>query len=63
MRRVNRKKSRLKKKQQDDVPAASEYDVSVGIDPGLRYLFIGKSNKNADSKKRNSQNELQAVLP
>ena len=45
------KKSRLKKKQRDDVPAASEYDVSVGIDPGLRYLFVGKSNENADSKK------------
>jgi hypothetical protein len=24
----------------------------VGIDPGLRYLFVGKSNENSDSKKQ-----------
>jgi hypothetical protein len=39
------------KKQWDDVPSASEYDVLVGIDPGLCYVFIGKNNENADSKK------------
>jgi hypothetical protein len=39
---VNEKKSRQKKKQWDDVPSASEYDISAGIDPGLRYLFVGE---------------------
>ena len=45
------KKCGLKKKQRDDIPSASEYDISVVIDPGRHYLFVGKSNENVDSKK------------
>jgi hypothetical protein len=31
--------------------ASSDYDLMVGIDPGIRYVFVGKSNKNIDKKK------------
>ncbi len=31
--------------------ASSEYDLMVGIGPGLRYVFVGKSNET--STKRN----------
>jgi len=28
-----------------------DYDFMVGIDPGLSYVFMGKSNENIDKKK------------
>jgi hypothetical protein len=28
-----------------------DYDLLVGIDPGLCYVFVGKSNENIDNKK------------
>jgi hypothetical protein len=43
-----------KRKRDDDnepVVASSDYDLMVGIDPGLRYVFVGKSNENIDKKK------------
>ncbi len=41
------------KRKWNDEPAvaSSEYDLMVGIGPGLRYVFVGKSNET--STKRN----------
>ncbi len=38
----------------DDEPVVSStnYDITVGLDPGLRYIFVMKSNENIDSKKK-----------
>jgi hypothetical protein len=41
------------KRKKNDEPAvpSTDYDLMVGIDPGLRYVFMGKSNENIDKKK------------
>ncbi len=41
------------KRKRNDKPAvsSSSYDLMVSIDPGLRYVFVGKSNENIDKKK------------
>jgi hypothetical protein len=41
------------KRKQNNEPAvaSSEYDLMVGINPGLRYMFVGKCNENIDKKK------------
>jgi hypothetical protein len=41
------------KRKQNDKPVVSsmDYDFMVGIDPGLSYVFMGKSNENIDKKK------------
>ncbi len=35
----------------EPVVASSDYDLMVGIDPGLCYMLMGKSNENIDKKK------------
>jgi hypothetical protein len=40
-------KSKKKRGEEDNEPTVSStsYDVRVGLDPGLRYLFVAKNNK------------------
>jgi hypothetical protein len=45
-------KTKRKQGEEDDEPTVSSasYDVRVGLDPGLRYLFVTKNNTNAEDK-------------
>jgi hypothetical protein len=47
------RKSKRKRGDEDELPALSSlsYETSVGLDPGLLYLFIAKNNSNAEDKK------------
>jgi hypothetical protein len=46
-------KPKRKRGEEDAVPALSSpsYEMRVGLDPGLHYLFIAKSNMNEEDKK------------
>jgi hypothetical protein len=45
-------KSKRKRGEEDNEPTvlSASYDVRVGLDPGLRYLFVAKNNMNAENK-------------
>jgi hypothetical protein len=47
------KKRLPKKRKRDPEPSVvlSNYDVAVGVDPGLRYLFVAKNDGNIEGKK------------
>jgi hypothetical protein len=46
-------KPKRKRGKEDEVPALSSlsYEMVVGLDPGLHYLFVAKNNMNAEVKK------------
>ncbi len=46
-------KPKRKREEEDELPALSSqsYETRVGLDPGLRYLFVAKNNSNAKDKK------------
>jgi hypothetical protein len=48
----NVRKTKRKRREEDNQPSVSSasYEVRVGLDPGLRYLFVAKNNTNADDK-------------
>jgi hypothetical protein len=43
-------KTKRKQREEDDEPTVSpaSYEVRVGLDPGLCYLFVAKNNMNAE---------------
>jgi hypothetical protein len=43
-------KTKRKRGEEDNKPTvlSASYDVRVGLDPGLRYLFVAKNNANAE---------------
>jgi hypothetical protein len=45
-------KTKRKQREEDDEPIVSSasYEVRVGLDPGLHYLFVAKNNTNAEDK-------------
>jgi hypothetical protein len=45
-------KTKRKQREEDDEPTVSSasYDIRVGLDPGLRYLFVAKNNTNEEDK-------------
>jgi hypothetical protein len=47
------RKPKRKRGEEDELPALSSpsYEMRVGLDPGLCYLFIAKNNSNAKDKK------------
>jgi hypothetical protein len=47
------RKPKKKRGEEDELPALSlpSYETRVGLDPGLRYLFVAKNNSNAEDKK------------
>jgi hypothetical protein len=47
------KKGLPKKRKQDTAPPKElpRYDVAMGVNPGLRYLFVAKSDKHMQGKK------------
>jgi hypothetical protein len=56
-------KPKRKRGEVDAVPALSlsRYEMRVGLDPGLHYLFIAKNNLNAEDKKLSAK--MKRVLP
>jgi hypothetical protein len=34
------------------VVSSTNYDITVGLDPSLRYVFVTKNNENIDNKKK-----------
>jgi hypothetical protein len=54
------RKTKRKQREEDDEPTVSSahYDVRVGLDPGLRYLFVMKSNTNAEDKTSSAKMSL-----
>jgi hypothetical protein len=49
------KRQSTKRKQgycNEPVVSSTNYDVTVGLDPSLRYVFVMKSNENIDDKKK-----------
>jgi hypothetical protein len=46
-------KTKRKQREEYDEPTVSSasYDVRVGLDPGLHYMFVTKNNMNAEDKK------------
>jgi len=46
------RKTKRKRGEEDNEPTilSASYDVRVGLDPGLRYLFVAKNNMNAEDK-------------
>ena len=51
---IPKRQSTKRKREYCDEPVVSStnYDVTVGLDPGLRYVFVTKSNENIDDKKK-----------
>ena len=54
------RKTKRKRKEEDDEPAVSSasYDVRVGLDPGLHYLFVAKNNTNAEDNTSSAKMSL-----
>jgi len=46
------RKTKRKRREEDDEPTVSSasYEIRVGLDPGLHYLFVAKNNTNAEDK-------------
>jgi hypothetical protein len=38
--------------------SSSNYDIMVGLDPSLRYLFIAKNNDNVEDKSKSTKINL-----
>jgi hypothetical protein len=55
-------KPKRKRGEEDGLPALSlpSYEMRVGLDPGLCYLFVAKNNRNVEDF---GQDEFQGALP
>ena len=53
-------KTKRKQGEEDDEPTVSSasYDVRVGLDPGLCYLFVAKNNMNLEDKMSSAKMSL-----
>jgi hypothetical protein len=54
------RKTKRKQREEDNEPTVLSacYDVRVGLDPGLRYLFVAKNNINAEDKMSSAKMSL-----